>query len=38
MIFNGIDSYNKYTYKELISTKYTDSFSYNRNNYIELYV
>ena len=38
IVCNGCESCNKPLYRELISTNYTDSFSFNRNNYIELYV
>ena len=38
IVCNGCEQCNKPLYRELISTNYTDSFSFNRNNYIELYV
>ena len=38
IVYNGCEQKNKVLNLELISTNYTDSFSFNRNNYIELYV
>ena len=38
MAYCGCEQYNKPTDKDLISTKHTDSFSFNRNNYIEIYI
>ncbi len=37
MAYCGCEQYNKPTDKD-IRTKHTDSFSFNRNNYIEIYI
>ena len=37
MVYCGCEQYNKPTDKD-IRTKHTDSFSFNRNNYIEIYI
>ena len=38
IIYSGCKQYNQPLNLELISTTYTDSFSFNRNNYIEIVV
>ena len=38
LAYNGLKQYNNPSNIELVSTNYTDSFSFNRNNYMELVI
>ena len=38
LAFNGLELYNKPLNIELVSTIHTDSFSFNRNNYIQFII
>ena len=38
LAFNGLELYNKPLNIELVSTIHTDSFSFNRNNYVQFII